>query len=268
MIWETITARAKVNNAHIAVGVGPQYADKTIMGAELAAKEGYARVTLVGSKPMDTALDTVISDKPEADLIELLKAGKVDGVVRGSLGANSTIRSLKSTMGIKKVLRVSLLKVPQGNFFFFAPVGVDEGWTIDDKVMLGTMGVDLIRRFGIEPRVGVLSGGRMDDRGRSPIVDKTMDDAETVAGALREKGISARHAAILFEDAVNDYEYILAPDGVCGNLMFRALCLVGCGTGYGAPLVGTDIVYVDTSRAGSGYENAICMASAMVAPHR
>ena len=75
VIWETITARAKVNNAHIAVGVGPQYADKTIMGAELAAKEGYARVTLVGSKPMDTALDTVISDKPEADLIELLKAG-------------------------------------------------------------------------------------------------------------------------------------------------------------------------------------------------
>lgn len=268
MIWETITARAKVNNAHIAVGVGPQYADKTIEGAEIAVEKGYARVTLVGSKPMDTALDTLISDKPEVTLIELLRDGKVDGVVRGSLGANSTIRSLKSIMGIKKVLRVSLLKAPSSNFFFFAPVGVDEGWTVEDKVILGETGVGLIRLFGIEPRVGVLSGGRMDDRGRSPIVDKTMDDAEAVAGALREKGINARHAAILFEDAVNEYEYILAPDGVCGNLMFRALCLVGCGNGYGAPLVGSDIVYVDTSRAGSGYQNAICMASAMVSSHR
>jgi len=103
----------------------------------------------------------------------------------------------------------------------------------------------------------------MEDRGRSPLVDKTMDDAEAVATALRAKGIDAKHASILFEDAINDYEYILAPDGVCGNLMFRALCLVGCGEGYGAPLVGADVVYVDTSRAGSGYEHAICLAGAM-----
>src|SRR5271157_1072818 len=263
MIWETITARAVVNYARIAVGVGPQYMDKTIEGAEIAAERSYACVTLVGSRPMDTALDTVISDTPDVALIQLLKDGKVDGIVRGSLGANSTLRSLKHIMGIKKVLRVSLLKSPSGKFFFFAPVGVDEGWTVDDKVELGAAGISLIRKFGIEPRVGVLSGGRLDDRGRSPIVDKTMDDAEAVAKALREKGIQAQHATILFEDAINEYEYILAPDGICGNLMFRALCLVGCGEGYGAPLVGYDIVYVDTSRAGTGYDNAICMASAL-----
>lgn len=262
MIWETITARAVINYARIAIGVGLD-GEKTIEGAEDAAEKGCARVTLVGSMPMDTALDTVVSDTPDVALIQLLKEGKVDGVVRGSLGSNSTLRSLKRIMGLKKILRVSLLKTPAGRFFFFAPVGVDEGWTVPDKVELGEAGVALIRKFGVEPKVGVLSGGRLDDRGRSPIVDKTMDDAEAVAGALRDKGIDARHATILFEDAVNEYEYIIAPDGICGNLMFRALCLVGCGEGYGAPLVGTDIVYVDTSRAGSGYENAICMASAL-----
>ncbi|WP_174589793.1 methanogenesis marker protein Mmp4/MtxX [Methanocella conradii] len=264
MIWEAIKARAVTNCARIAVGVGPSYADKTIEGAERAAENGYARVTLVGSKPMDTTLDTVVSDTPDVVLIQLLRDGRVDGVVRGSLGANSTLRSLKRIMGLDRILRVSLLRAPSGRFFFFAPVGVDEGWTVQDKVELGDKGVLLIRRFGIEPRVGVLSGGRMEDRGRSPRVDKTMDDAEAVAKTLREKGIQASHASILFEDAVNEYDYIIAPDGVCGNLMFRALCLVGCGEGYGAPLVGTDIVYVDTSRAGSGYENAICMASALV----
>ncbi|MDI6896752.1 methanogenesis marker protein Mmp4/MtxX [Methanocella conradii] len=264
MIWEAIKARALENCARIAVGVGPSYADKTIECAERAAENGYARVTLVGSKPMDATLDTVVSDTPDVALIQLLRDGRVDGVVRGSLGASSTLRSLKRIMGLDRILRVSLLRAPSGRFFFFAPVGVDEGWTIQDKVELGEKGVLLIRRFGIEPKVGVLSGGRMEDRGRSPRVDKTMDDAEAVAAALRVGGIDAKHASILFEDAINEYEYILAPDGVCGNLMFRALCLVGCGEGYGAPLVGTDIVYVDTSRAGSGYENAICMASALV----
>jgi len=264
MIWESIVKKAKAGHARIAVGVGAQYAKKTIEGAEEAAEKGYAEVTLVGAGPMGTALDTVVSDAPDSALIELLKSGKVDGVVRGSLGANATLRALRRIMGLKKIQRVSLLKAPSGKFFFFAPVGVDEGWTVREKVELGEAGVALIRRFGVEPRVGVLSGGRMDDRGRSPLVDKTMDDAEAVAGALRDKGIDARHATILFEDAVGEYEYILAPDGVCGNLMFRALCLVGCGEGYGAPLVGTDIVYVDTSRAGSGYANAICMAGALV----
>ncbi len=257
-----------VNYARIAIGVGPQYVDKTIEGAEEAAEKGYARVTLVSSQPMDTTLDTVISDTPDVALIQLLKDGKVDGVVRGSLGSNSTLRSLRNIMGIKKVLRVSLLKTPTDRFFFFAPVGVDEGWSVPDKIELGMAGVSLIRRFGIEPKVGVLSGGRLDDRGRSPIVDKTMDDAEAVAEALRKNGVEARHAAILFEDAVNEYEYILAPDGITGNLMFRSLCLVGCGEGYGAPLVGSDVVYVDTSRAGSGYQNAICMASALSPPKR
>jgi putative methanogen marker protein 4 len=263
MVWETIVERALASHARIAMGVGPRYADKTVEAAEEAADKGYARVTLVGSEPMDTGLDTIVSDSPDVALIELLKSGKADGVVRGYLGANSTLRSLRRIMGLQKVRRVSLLRAPSGRFFFFAPVGVDEGWTVQDKIELGEDGAALIRKFGIEPGVGVLSGGRADDRGRSPIVDKTMDDAEAVAAALREKGISAKHATILFEDAIDEYEYVIAPDGISGNLVFRALCLVGCGEGYGAPLVGSDVVYVDTSRAGSGYEHAICMASAL-----
>lgn len=264
MVWETILAKAKASGSRIAVGVGETYREKTVKSAELAAANGYARVTLVSAHDIDTPLETVVSEKPEQALIELLRDKKVAGVVRGSLGANSTLKALKATMGIRKVMRVSLLKTPADKFFFFAPVGVDEGWTVEEKVELGGLGVELIRRFGIEPDVGVMSGARLDDRGRSARIDKSLDDAATVVKTLCEKGIHARDAQILIEDAVNEYQYIIAPDGISGNLVFRALCLVGCGEGYGAPLVGTDIVYVDTSRAGEGYENAICMASALV----
>jgi putative methanogen marker protein 4 len=263
LLWETIIEKAKQNKARIAVGIGEQYIEKTIYGAEKAAEKGYADVILVGSKPMASRLPSVVSNDPDKELIKLLKDGNVDGVVRGSLSASSTIKALKEITGIKKVMRVSLLKTPSGKFFFFAPVGVDEGWTVGDKVELGILGADLMRKFGIEPKIGVLSGGRLGDRGRSPRVDKTLDDAEEVARILCQKGITAKHAEILIEDAINEYNYILGPDGISGNLIFRALCLVGGGEGYGAPLVGTDIVYVDTSRAGTGYENAICIASAL-----
>ncbi|OPY28311.1 MAG: phosphotransacetylase [Methanocella sp. PtaU1.Bin125] len=263
LVWETIVARAKRNRARIALGVGSEYADKTVAGAEHAASEGYADVVLVTRERLHTKLPVIISPDPEAELINVLKAGKADGVVRGSLSASNTLKSLKTSMGLKKVMRVSLLKTPDGQFFFFAPVGVDEGWTVEEKVELGVLGAALMKRFGIEPDIGVLSGGRTGDRGRSPRVDKTLDDAEEVARRLNATGIKAAHAQILIEDAVREHNYVIGPDGISGNLIFRALCLVGCGEGYGAPLVGTDIVYVDTSRAGSGYENAICMASAL-----
>lgn len=264
MLWDTITARAKNNRPRIAMGVGTEYVDKTVQGAEHAVEKGYAGVTLVSGFPLDTGLPTLVSDNPEKELIMLLRQGKVDGVVRGSLGASGTLKYLKEIIGIKSVRRVSLLKTPSGRFFFFAPVGVDEGWTIEERVELGELGAQLMRRFGAEPDIGVLSGGRNGDRGRSARVDKSLDEAIAVAARLRQKGIKAEHAEILIEDAVNRHNYILGPDGISGNLIFRSLCLVGGGEGYGAPLVGTDVVYVDTSRAGSGYENAICLASALV----
>jgi len=262
-IWDVIVARAKANRARVALGVGSEYVDKTVAGAEDADARGYANVTLVSRERLATRLPCVVSADPEAALIHLLKEGKVDGVVRGSLGASATLKNLKSAMGMEKLLRVSLLRTPGGRFFFFAPVGVDEGWTVTDRVELGVEGARLMRRFGLEPDIGVLSGGRNGDRGRSPRVDRTLDEAEEVARILRSKGIKAVHAQILIEDAINEHNYVIAPDGISGNLIFRALCLVGGGEGYGAPLVGTDIVYVDTSRAGSGYEHAICMASAL-----
>ncbi|HMK47625.1 MAG TPA: methanogenesis marker protein Mmp4/MtxX [Methanocella sp.] len=266
MMWDTVVAGAKKNKARIAIGIGPEAVDRTVTGAEHADAQGYAEVTLVVGKRLESGLGMYVSSDPETALIRMLKEGRVDGIVRGSLSASTTLKNLKAMMGLEKIRRVSLLKTPGGKFFFFAPVGVDEGWTVEDKVELGALGSDLIRRFGIEPDIGVLSGGRLGDRGRSSRVDRSMDDAEEVARILTEKGLKAKHSQILIEDAVKEHNYIISPDGISGNLVFRSLCLVGGGEGYGAPLIGTDIVYVDTSRAGSGYENAICMASALCSP--
>ncbi|MDI6902274.1 MAG: methanogenesis marker protein Mmp4/MtxX [Methanocellales archaeon] len=236
--------------------------EKTVRYAELAEEKGYAKVMLVGSMPIDTSLEHVETGHPEEVLIQLLDKGEVDAVVRGSLCANKTLKAIRDILCPQKILRVALLATSE-KMFFLAPVGIDEGCSVEDKIDLGFLGADLIRRFGVEPEIGILSGGRFSDMGRDPRVDKSLQNGEVVASALKAKGLSARHHGILIEDAIKECNYIIAPDGISGNLIFRSLCFLGDGEAIGAPLVGMEEVFVDTSRAGHSYDKAICLASSL-----
>jgi putative methanogen marker protein 4 len=158
---------------------------------------------------------------------------------------------------------VAFLITAKGTPFFLAPVGIDEGNSISDKIELVRRSSDYIRRFGVEPSVGVISGGRMGDLGRDREVDRTLAEGDFIANRLQEINIRARHYTILIEDAIKESNFILAPDGITGNLMFRSLVFLGGGDGIGAPVLMDDYVFVDTSRAGGHYTFAIMLASAL-----
>jgi predicted methyltransferase MtxX (methanogen marker protein 4) len=140
--------------------------------------------------------------------------------------------------------------------FLLAPVGVDEGWTVAEKVELVERGRELAARLGLPGEVAVLSGGRLGDVGRHPAVDRTLADAELVARLT-----GATHREILIEEAIGAGGMILAPDGISGNLIFRTLVHLGEGRGYGAPVVNIDRIFVDSSRASPDYGNALITAS-------
>jgi len=150
-----------------------------------------------------------------------------------------------------------------GKPFFLAPVGIDEGNTIADKLHMITLGAEYIRRFEIEPAVGVISGGRMGDIGRDSRVDRTLAEGEFIANRAVELGINAKHYTILIEDAIKESNFIVAPDGISGNLIFRTVAFLGGGDGLGAPVLMDDYVFVDTSRAGGHFTKAIMLASAL-----
>jgi predicted methyltransferase MtxX (methanogen marker protein 4) len=137
-------------------------------------------------------------------------------------------------------------------------VGVDEGWTIPEKLDLVAKGREIARTFGLPGGGAILSGGRLGDVGRHKQVDKSLASGELVA-----KIASARHAEILIEDAVEDCGLIIAPDGISGNLIFRTLTFLGAGKGHGAPVVNIDKIFVDTSRASPDYTNALMLADAL-----
>ena len=206
-------------------------------------------------------IGTVESEHPEINLVEDLFSGKIQAALRGSLPANTTLAALKKAAGVDRLERAALLETASHQLFFLAPVGVDEGWTVQEKVALIGKIRPLAEKFGTSSRVAVLSGGRFGDVGRHARVDRSLADAELVA-----KLTGAMHYEILIEAAILDSGVIIAPDGISGNLIFRTLTFLGSGQGHGAPVVNIDKIFVDTSRASPDYANAIRLAESMLKP--
>lgn len=265
-LLEAIEIRARAKRAKVAMGIR-EPTPKLLESAWRAQMLGYAQVVLVGNKKeidkIGTELEVVDTEDPEKTLIELLISRKVDAAIRGTAKASGTLTNLKLTLGMRKIYRLALLLTVDGTPFFLAPVGIDEGNSLADKIRMITLGAEHIRRFGVEPVVGVLSGGRMGDIGRDRRVDRTLADGEFISNQVAELGIKVKHHTILIEDAIKESNFIMAPDGISGNLIFRTIAFLGGGDGLGAPVLMDDYVFVDTSRVGGHFTKAIMLASAL-----
>ncbi len=263
-ILSKIERKAKANHARIGLGIG-EASEKLIRSVHDARE--YADVVLVGDedkiRTTGTELEIIHSTEPSKKLVQLLVDEEIDGAVRGTLSATKTLSALKNSLGMKKLYRIALMETADGIPFFLAPVGIDEGNSVEDKIELIKRGAEHMKRLGIEDRVGILSGGRFEDRGRDKTVDRTLDEAETVTQRLKDMGINATNYSILIEDAIKEANFIIAPDGISGNLIFRTLVFIGGGHGYGAAVL-MDKVFVDTSRVKEDAARAIMFASALV----
>lgn len=205
----------------------------------------------------------VVLTESENELMDLLLSGEVDAAVRGSLNASGIMGQLQETY--PEMNRASIIEV-KGHRFLLTPVGIDEGDTLEQKVQIISQGVEFLKKIGLEPKIGILSGGRPQDRGRSTKIDASLDEAEELTRITMDK-YPIKHYFILIEDAVADgANLILAPDGICGNLIFRSLVLVGSGKSFGAVTLGIDEIFIDTSRSQNkeGYVRALKLAAYLV----
>jgi putative methanogen marker protein 4 len=243
------------------IGIGAGVDIRKVLASAAGAESGI-RVLCYASREHAGGIrdpDLVISDHPGESLVRALMDGEIDAAVRGSLPSSPTLRALKAATGVDHLLRIAILSTRQGRMFLLAPVGVDEGWMVAEKVELVERGRELAARLGLSGEVAVLSGGRLGDVGRHPAVDRTLADAELVARLT-----GATHREILIEEAIGAAGMILAPDGISGNLIFRTLVHLGEGRAHGAPVVNIDRIFVDSSRASPDYANALITASKLV----
>lgn len=195
-----------------------------------------------------------------AQLAEDLADGSIDAAVRGDLSSSKLLPLVRKALGLTALERVVLLQV-RGRVVFVAPVGIDEGWTVEQRVDMAVRTTALMKKLGYEHvRIAVMSGGRSEDGGRNPVVDQTLADAKAIVARLTQQGYDAYDAQILLEDAVEDADLIIAPDGIAGNLIFRCLHFIGGIPALGAPLINSPKVFVDTSRVKTDYTDSIALA--------
>ena len=273
-LLELIRDLAKERRARVAVGVGwerSSYVESALCSALKAREQNFGEVVLVSGRGVvkdSYGIKLVESDEPWLTLLELLKSGEVDAAVRGTLSASKVLKTVKQLYGLEKLHRIALLETADGRPFFFAPVGIDEGDTVKDKFTLIEHAVKLHKLLGLKPKIAILSGGRLEDFGRSLQVDRMLCEGEFLASMVKREGVAeeVKHYGILIEDAIADEAtFILAPDGVSGNLIFRTLEFLGGGRGIAA--VYTDLlptVLLDVSRAMKDFSEAIALASALV----
>jgi putative methanogen marker protein 4 len=223
----------------------------------IAAGVGKNKNIVEAAKKADFKVKLV---KSEEELIEMLLNPEIDAVVRGSLSASSLLQYLRENYG-SDIFRASLIK-SNATKFLLAPVGIDEGKNVAEKVLLIEKCCEFLIKIGKTPKIGVLSGGRAQDRGRSHQIDHSIQEGEEITAIIKNK-YHVKHYYILIEKAFKDKcNLILAPDGISGNLIFRSLVLVGSSKSYGAITLGIDPIFVDTSRSQSieGYLRALKFA--------
>ena len=203
--------------------------------------------------------DIRIYDDPN-ELVSDLVSGRIDAAVRGDMSSSMLLPILKKGLGLKGLERVAFLEPQGGKLIILSPVGIDEGWTDDQRYDLAARSAKLAKKVGMGSRIAVMSGGRCEDVGRCRAVDRSIESARAIAKRLVADGYDAYHSQILIEDAVREADIIIAPEGITGNIIFRTMHLVGGAKALGAPVVNSDRVFIDTSRAKTDYRDSLALA--------
>ena len=227
---------------------------------KIAAGVGENRAIVRAAQKVDFE---VLLTESEDELLDMLFKKKVDAAVRGSLTSSVIMAKIKRIY--KEVYRASLLEIDDHKFLL-APVGIDEGDTLKQKKDIIFYGAQLLYEMGVEPKIAILSGGRSEDIGRSQKIDDSIWEAEELTRITRNK-YTVKHYFIMIEDAVaQGSNMILAPDGICGNLIFRSLVFLGSIKSHGAINLGIKEILIDTSRTQTeaGYLRALKLAKRLV----
>jgi putative methanogen marker protein 4 len=240
-------------------------------------ESGHKREHRIGiGLPKDSAKDVqkqLVKERSKVDLIPFedarslvvaLKKGDIDGSVRGTLSSAKMLDEIKDSFSLKQVMRAAILEDVRGKQFILTPVGIDEGVDRTSRLELVEATLSYFSRLGWDPDIGVLSKGRSEDWGRSQEIELSLKDGEWLVDKLRREGKNAEHFSILIEDAVAKSDLVVAPDGVSGNLIFRAMHFIGGGKAFGAPVVNLPKVFVDTSRAKCDFAESVLLAAGLV----
>jgi len=202
-------------------------------------------------KEKQNSIHLIDSSDPTSEIVNYLNNNLISCAIRGSLSSSKFLKSLDVILHISEISRLALLETSSGHQFFFGPVGIDECNNLNNKKLFIEKALTELSTLNIEPKISILSGGRLGDIGRNVDVDKNIKEAQELVDffKLEKPDLKIEHTEILIEKAIeNKSNLILAPNGISGNLIYRTLVHLGGGKAYGAIYMGLDYSIIDTSR--------------------
>ncbi len=207
--------------------------------------------------------ENITTFQQSMQMLQALREGRIGAAIRGELEAKEFLRSVKFIWRLDRIYRVAVLSTCWGRPFLFAPVGIDEGSDIEDRTRLIEYGRALLKEMGWKEGVGILAPGRKEDRDRDSSIAESIEEAERLA---MESGGNIRY--ILIEEAAKLDQFILAPDGRTGNLIYRTLIHLGGGGSHGAVYFPMGEIIVDTSRSAPEFEYREAIKLARIIAHK
>jgi predicted methyltransferase MtxX (methanogen marker protein 4) len=267
MIQCAVTAISKTPSQIVFIG-----SPEIILQMKELTAQTFDRINFYGSAhPSDFMVHQALDPFPFKTSSGLDLPG-LDGVIRGGLSSSGFLKALRSfnAKTVKNPVsedfpaltyRLALLETAFGEQFFYAPVGIDECNTFPNKRQLVSHAIQFLQQLLIKPKIGLLSGGRKSDLGRDPWIDENIEQIENLTDSLQReyKDLQITHYDILIESAIKDHvNFLLAPEGIAGNLIYRTLVHLGNGKAYGALyLTHFNIlkkIIIDTSRVAQEFE--------------
>ena len=211
-------------------------------------------------------VDTPHSHASAAKAIEIVRAGRADALMKGSLHTDELMGEvLQADTGIRTARRVShafVMDVPMyAKPLFITDAAINIFPTLEDKVDIVQNAIDLAHALGIpEPKVAILSAvetvtsklpSMIDAAALCKMAERGQIRGAKVDGPLAFDNAVSREAAAMkgiVSDVAGDADILLVPDLEAGNMLAKELTFLADADAAGIVL-GARVPIILTSRA-------------------
>lgn len=216
----------------------------------------YAELTVIGA-PV-SGFNNIIEEDPDkasAILINLLKSGQVDGIVRGQVKDSFTLDEFhrqfrKNPLPSNRKVCPGIMEKGESSFVV-STCSIYQGMSLEDK----KAEVDRIISYmeeslKVEPNIGIMSSLRPTSHvGQYPTLDGIAEINSQLAEYLRGRGYKVREYYFEYETAVWEGANLIIPAmGLVGNAWMKALLYLGDWQLIACPYLDLGVAYEDGSR--------------------
>ena len=201
-------------------------------------------------------ISIIFTDDPEKELVKLFDNNKINVIIRGNLSSSKIISLIKEKYIINSLYRIACLLKKNNTILLIAPVGIDEGKTINEKINFINYGIQLLHKIHLKIKIGIFEKNLKKRLSLYPY--KIIFQNIKKKHHLKIKLFTSES----FSKSYFTSNFLILPNGITGNLVFRTLSHICNLDGFGAPMKINFIkdhkkIYIDTSRSLDHYINAI-----------